>query len=123
MRISDWSSDVCSSDLFVDCTGFASRLLGDALDVPFVDCSDVLFIDRALAVQVPYESEDSPVVSHTVSTGQKHGWIWDIGLKNRRGVGYVYSSNHAKGEDVEAELARSEARRGGKEWGSTCRYR
>src|SRR3546814_14521564 len=83
MRISDWSSDVCSSDLFVDCTGFASRLLGDALDVPFVDCSDVLFIDRALAVQVPYESEDSPVVSHTVSTGQKHGWSWDIGLKNR----------------------------------------
>lgn len=93
------------ADLFVDCTGFASRLLGDALDVPFVDCSDVLFIDRALAVQVPYESEDSPVVSHTVSTGQKHGWIWDIGLKNRRGVGYVYSSSHAQGDDVEAELA------------------
>jgi len=93
------------ADLFVDCTGFASKLLGETLEVPFVDCSDVLFIDRALAVQVPYEAEDSPVVSHTVSTGQKHGWIWDIGLKNRRGVGYVYSSAHAGDDDVEAELA------------------
>ncbi len=93
------------ADLFVDCTGFASMLLGGALEVPFVDCRDVLFIDRALAVQVPYESDDSPIVSHTVSTGQKHGWIWDIGLKNRRGVGYVYSSSHAEGDDVEAELA------------------
>lgn len=93
------------ADLYVDCTGFASKLLGEALDVPFIDCSDVLFIDRALAVQVPYENECSPVVSHTASTGQKHGWIWDIGLKNRRGVGYVYSSSHAQGDDVEAELA------------------
>lgn len=93
------------ADIFVDCTGFAARLLGQALEVPFIDCNDVLFIDRAMAVQVPYESEDSPIVSHTVSTGQKHGWIWDIGLQNRRGVGYVYSSGHAGVDDVEAELA------------------
>lgn len=92
------------ADLFVDCTGFASKLLGETLEVPFVDCDDVLFIDRALAVQVPYDAPDEPVVSHTVSTGQKHGWIWDIGLKNRRGVGYVYSSGHAAGDDVAAEL-------------------
>jgi len=46
------------------------------MGVPFVDCSDVLFIDRALAVQVPYDAEDSDIVPHTVSTAQKHGWIW-----------------------------------------------
>lgn len=94
-----------AADLFVDCSGFRSLLLGEALGVPFVDCSDVLFIDRALAVQLPYEEEDAPIVSHTVSTGQKHGWIWDIGLQNRRGIGYVYSSRHARGSDVEQELA------------------
>src|SRR6202012_1630109 len=76
------------ADLFVDCSGFNSLLLGKTLGVPFIDRSDVLFIDRALAVQVPYDAEDSPIVSHTVSTAQKHGWIWDIGLKTRRGVGY-----------------------------------
>ncbi|WP_442678219.1 tryptophan halogenase family protein [Sphingomonas sp. ASY06-1R] len=94
-----------AADLFVDCSGFSALLLGETLGVPFIDRSDVLFIDRALAVQVPHEEEDAPIVSHTVSTAQRHGWIWDIGLQNRRGVGYVYSSRHAGSEPVEAELA------------------
>lgn len=93
------------ADLFVDCSGFNSLLLGKTLGVPFIDCSDVLFIDRAMAVQVPYEAEDSPIVSHTVSTAQDHGWIWDIGLQTRRGVGHVYSSRHADAGQVEAALA------------------
>lgn len=81
-------------DLFVDCTGFASLLLGQHLQVPFVACDQVLFIDRALAVQVPYENEDAPIASHTISTAQEAGWIWDIGLIHRRGIGHVYSSRH-----------------------------
>jgi hypothetical protein len=91
-------------DLFIDASGFRSLLLGEALGVPFVDCSDVLFIDRALALQVPYESEQSNIVPHTVSTAQKHGWIWDIGLQSRRGVGYVFSSNHTASDAALAEL-------------------
>lgn len=81
-------------DLFVDCTGFSSLLIGRHFGVPFVDRSDVLFVDNALAVQVPYEDPSSPVACHTISTAQGAGWIWDIGLQSRRGVGYVYSSNH-----------------------------
>ena len=91
-------------DLFIDCSGFRSLLLGQTLGVPFVDCSDVLFIDRALAVQVPYESEKSSIVPHTVSTAQKNGWIWDIGLQNRRGVGYVFSSRHTTTDEALEEL-------------------
>jgi tryptophan halogenase len=94
-----------AADLFVDCSGFSSLLLGQALGVPFIDRNDALFIDRAIAVQLPYEGDDVPVSSQTNSVGQRHGWIWDIGLKNRRGIGYVYSSQHAKGESPEAELA------------------
>jgi tryptophan halogenase len=91
-------------DLFVDCTGFRALLLGDALGVPFRDCGDVLFCDTALAIQVPYESETSPIASHTISTAQSAGWIWDIGLPTRRGVGHVYSSRHISDEDAEREL-------------------
>lgn len=94
-----------SADLFVDCTGFHALLIGKALGVRFRPCGDVLFIDRALAVQVPYETFSQDIVPHTVSTAQKHGWIWDIGLQNRRGVGYVYSSAHSSREEAEAELA------------------
>src|SRR5690606_8833245 len=32
------------------------------------------------------------------------GWIWDIGLQSRRGVGYAYSSAHANDAEVEREL-------------------
>jgi len=93
-----------SGDLFVDCSGFRSLLLGQTLGVPFVDCSDVLFIDRALAVQVPHENEQSNITPYTVSTAQKNGWVWDIGLQSRRGVGYVFSSKHTTTEAALGEL-------------------
>ncbi|RYG05523.1 MAG: tryptophan halogenase, partial [Chitinophagaceae bacterium] len=91
-------------DLFIDCTGFSSLLLGKHFEIPFVDRSDVLFIDTAIAVQVPYESEDAPIASHTISTAQEAGWIWDIGLVQRRGIGYVYSSNHTSHDNAEKVL-------------------
>lgn len=91
-------------DLFVDCTGFRSLLLGETLGVPFKDCGDVLFCDTALAVQVPYESETSPIASHTISTAQSAGWIWDIGLPTRRGTGHVFSSRHISDDEAEREL-------------------
>lgn len=93
-----------AGDLFVDCTGFSALLLGKHLEVPFVDKSDVLFIDRAIALQVPYEHEDAPIASHTISTGQAAGWIWDIGLVKRRGIGYVYSSRHTSDDEAEGVL-------------------
>jgi tryptophan halogenase len=93
-----------SGDLFIDCTGFAALLLGKTLGVPFKDCSDVLFCDAALAVQVPYETPDAPMASHTISTAQSAGWIWDIGLPNRRGTGYVYSTRHSTDEQAHDTL-------------------
>ena len=97
------AGDICG-DLFIDCTGFSSLLLGQHLQVPFVDCSDILFIDRALAVQIPYDSPEAPIASHTISTGQSAGWIWDIGLHHRRGIGHVYSSRHTSEERALEEL-------------------
>jgi len=95
-----------AGDLFVDCSGFRSLLLGQALGVGFKDCKDVLFCDTAMAMQVPYETPDTPMASHTISTAQSAGWTWDIGLPTRRGIGYVYSSAHISDQDAEAELRR-----------------
>jgi 2-polyprenyl-6-methoxyphenol hydroxylase-like FAD-dependent oxidoreductase len=91
-------------DLFVDCTGMQSMLLGKHFEVPFISQKHVLFNDSALAVQVPYASPDSPIASQTTSTAQSAGWIWDIGLPARRGVGYVYSSAHIDDDSAEREL-------------------
>ena len=88
--------------LYVDCTGFSSLLLGKHFDVPFVDKSGILFINKAIAMQVPYAEESSDIVSATVSTAHQAGWIWDIGLQNRRGTGIVYSDQFM-GEDEAME--------------------
>jgi tryptophan halogenase len=93
-----------SADFFVDCTGFKSLLLGEKLKVKFKDKSDTLFVDHAVAIQVPYEDKNDPIASHTISTALKTGWVWDIGLKERRGIGHVYSSAYVTHEQAEQEL-------------------
>ncbi len=103
-----------SGDLFVDCTGMASRLLGEHFGVPLIPQRHVLFNDRAVALQVPYAAERAPIASHTISTAQGCGWIWDIGLPERRGIGHVYSSSHTSVEAAEHELLAYVERTGGR---------
>ncbi|NVD72283.1 tryptophan 7-halogenase [Duganella sp. BJB1802] len=93
-------------DLFIDCTGMQSLLLGKHYQVPFLSQKHVLYNDTALAVQIPYPDDNHPIASQTSSTAQSAGWIWDIGLPTRRGVGHVYSSAHIGDEQAEAELRR-----------------
>ena len=95
-----------AGDLFVDCTGLQSLLLGRHYQTSFVSQKHVLFNDSALALQVPYPDDSSPIASQTVSTAQSSGWIWDIGLPTRRGIGHVYSSAHISDDQAEAELRR-----------------
>ena len=81
-------------DLFFDCTGFRSLLLHQKMGIGYEDLSRHLFVDRALATRVPYRDDHQPIHSMTRSTAHEAGWIWDIGLSNRRGIGLVYSSSH-----------------------------
>ena len=92
------------ADLYVDCTGFRAQLIGQAMGVPYKPCRDVLFCNKALAMQVPYDRPDAPVASYTISTAHEAGWTWDIGLDNRRGVGYVYSTDHTTDDRAEEVL-------------------
>ncbi|MEO9946342.1 MAG: tryptophan halogenase family protein [Paraglaciecola sp.] len=91
-------------DLFIDCTGFSSLLIGQHYQVPFESKKHILMNDSAMAVQVPYENESSPIASCTISTAQKSGWTWDIGLPSRRGTGYVFSSAHCDDSVAEQTL-------------------
>ena len=93
-----------TADLFIDCSGVASLLLGKHYAVPFVSQKDVLFNDRAIAMQVPYTTDDDPIASATIATARSAGWIWDIGLPSRRGIGYVYSSDHESDDQAEQTL-------------------
>jgi flavin-dependent dehydrogenase len=93
-----------NADFFVDCSGFRSLLLGDALGVKFKNINDILLNDTAVTMQVPYEDVNCDILPYTTSTAQECGWTWDIGLNNRRGVGYVYSSAHCSHERADEVL-------------------
>nr|ACL54847.1 putative tryptophan halogenase Hal63D9 [uncultured bacterium] len=93
-----------AGDLFIDCTGFSARMIGETLGSRFTPVDDVLFNDRALAVQVPYDRPDAEIASYTHATAHGAGWIWDIGLRERRGIGCVYSSRHCSDEEAERTL-------------------
>jgi len=95
-----------SADLFVDCTGFRSLLLGKALNVPFTSNEKYLFNNKALALHLPYKDEDAPIAPHTIATGQNAGWTWDIGLTNRRGVGHVYSDRFLTDDEAQENLSK-----------------
>lgn len=92
------------ADLFIDCSGLAARLIGQHFGVPLKSERGVLFNDAALAIQVPHAQPDAPLAPVTVATAWAKGWIWDIGLPARRGVGAVYSRAHAGDDEAHAAL-------------------
>jgi tryptophan halogenase len=77
--------------LFIDCSGFRSLLLGDALAVPFTSWQQWLPCDRAWAVP---SARQGPLTPYTRATADTAGWRWRIPLQHRVGNGYVYSSAH-----------------------------
>ena len=93
-----------SGDLFLDCTGQKALLIEKFFGVGSQSVSEILFNDRAIAVQVPYDNEKAEIASATVSTAASAGWIWDIGLQNRRGVGQVYSSSFVNEDHAQQSL-------------------
>ena len=94
------SGERVEGDLFIDCTGHAALLIQGHCDSEWVDRSAQLFNDRALVAQVPVEPE-SRIASQTIAAAHRAGWIWDIGLPGRRGIGCVYASSFL--DDSQAE--------------------
>ncbi|MFG6462969.1 tryptophan halogenase family protein [Roseateles sp. DXS20W] len=84
-------------DLFIDCTGFRSLLLGEALGVGYEDWSYWLPCDRAVAVQTASVREAWP---YTRSIAHPFGWQWRIPLQHRVGNGLVYSSKELSDADA-----------------------
>jgi tryptophan halogenase len=83
------SGERIEGDLFIDCSGFVSLLLGKALEEPFQDWSRWLPADRAVAMPCRTETAVTP---YTSAIAMNSGWRWRIPLQHRTGNGYVYSS-------------------------------
>jgi tryptophan 7-halogenase len=91
-----------TADLYVDCSGFGSLLLGKALGEPFVNYKSTLFCDRA--VVGGWERTDEPLRPYTVAETMNAGWCWQIELPRRINRGHVYASAFISDEEAEREL-------------------
>lgn len=86
------------ADLYIDCTGFKSLLIEEAMGVEFDSISDKLPCNRAWATQIPYVDPNIEVENFTNCTALGYGWVWNIPLYSRAGTGYVYSDKYTTPE-------------------------
>lgn len=93
-----------SADLYIDCTGWKSLLLGKALNVPFESYSNVLPNDSAWATRLPYTDKVTELEGFTDCVAIGHGWVWNIPLWSRIGTGYVFSSQYLTKEEALEEF-------------------
>jgi 2-polyprenyl-6-methoxyphenol hydroxylase-like FAD-dependent oxidoreductase len=95
-----------AGDLFVDCSGFRGLLINEAMGEPFVDMSDHLLCDSAVATAVPHDDAAHGVQPYTSAIAMKSGWTWRIPMLTRFGSGYVYSSQFTSRDQATLDLAR-----------------
>jgi tryptophan halogenase len=95
------SGERIEGDLFVDCSGFRSLLLGEAMGEPFEDWSRWLPADRAVAMPCRTATAVTP---YTSAIAMPAGWRWRIPLQHRTGNGYVYASGFVSDDDAAAAL-------------------
>ena len=97
------------ADLFVDCSGMDALLVGQQLNVEWVDCSRWLLCDRLLTTDVPYERYyPGKIRPFTTATALSAGWVREIPLQDRRSLTYVYSSRYIDEPDADRELRANE---------------
>ena len=92
------------ADLFVDCTGFKSLLLGEFLQEPFTSYDHLIPNDSAWATHVPYNDKNKQMVAYTECTAIDNGWVWQIPLWTNIGTGYVYSSKYISDDEAKQQF-------------------
>ncbi len=101
------ASGPLAADLFIDCTGFRGLLINKALAEPFLDMSDHLFCDSAVACPQAVSEEHEQrhgIEPYTTSTAMRHGWCWKTPMLGRVGTGYVYSSKFVSRDEATSEF-------------------
>lgn len=89
-------------EMVIDCTGFRGLIINQALGEPFMDYSQYLPNDRAMALQIEHPDPEK-IETVTRSTALGAGWTWRVPLYNRVGTGYVFSSAHRTDDQAAAE--------------------
>ena len=91
-------------DLFVDCTGFGSLLLGETMGAKFGSYSDTLFCDAAVIGSWQRPEDDTDVRPYTTVETMDHGWCWRIDFLDIVTRGYVFSTAFCSPDEAMREM-------------------
>ena len=93
------------ADFFIDCSGF-KRLVPNACGYKPKSWKSENPNDRAWATRIDYIDKDSelPYLSCVECQTMDAGWRWQIGLRDRIGTGYVFSTDYISEEDALQEF-------------------
>jgi tryptophan halogenase len=110
------SGNTEQADLFVDCSGFASVLLGGALKEPFISYVSSLFCERAVVGgwnrADSADPADQVIKPYTTCQTMNAGWAWQIEHEHRINRGYVYSPDFISDGQAELEFRANNPRVG-----------
>jgi len=92
------------ADFFIDCSGF-KRLVPNACGYKPIQFKEIPN-DRAWVTRIPYvnKKEELPYLSLVECQTMNAGWRWQIGLRDRIGTGYVFSTDYISEEDALQEF-------------------
>lgn len=93
-----------TADLYVDCTGWKSILLGQAMNEEFISYDHLIPNNRAWATKIKYIDKEKEMEPYTNCTAIGNGWVWNIPLWSRIGTGYVYSDKYISKENALKEF-------------------
>lgn len=96
------SGGEATGDLYLDCSGFRSLLLGETLKEPFESFKSSLFCSRA--VVGGWNRTTEPLLPYTIAETMNAGWCWQIEHEDRINRGYVYSPDFISDEEAQQEF-------------------
>jgi tryptophan halogenase len=96
------SGQTLTAELYVDCSGTRSLLLGEALKEPFVSFGKTVPFDRIVLGES--ERQGEPMHPYTTCRTMDSGWSWQVELERKINHGYVYSAQFASDQQAEEEF-------------------
>lgn len=96
--------DVYSADLFVDCSGFKSLLLGEMMKGEWIPYDNTLLNNKAIVTRIDYKNKEEELKNYTKCTALDNGWVWEIPLWNQLSIGYAHTNRFASEEEIKTEF-------------------
>jgi hypothetical protein len=91
-------------ELFIDCTGFKSIILGNKMKPNFIKVSNKLLNNSAWATPVKYKNVYKEMQPYTTATAIENGWCWYTPIASRIGNGYAYSEDFVDSDNALKEF-------------------